>query len=117
MPFADNTFDFVICTSAFKNFSQPAGALSEMDCVLKPGGKAWISDLRRDVSDETISSFVRETMKARGLDGWFIRFTFRRMLRPRAHTAGQIEGLVSKTRFRKCDVRENPMDLEVLLEK
>lgn len=46
MPFPDETFDLIICRSAFKNFSQPIRALDEMHRVLKPGGKAVILDLR-----------------------------------------------------------------------
>jgi ubiquinone/menaquinone biosynthesis C-methylase UbiE len=35
MPFADNTFDFLLCRAAFKNFGQPVRALQEMCRVLK----------------------------------------------------------------------------------
>jgi len=45
MPFADASFDFVICTAAFKNFRDPVGAINEMHRVLKPGGEALIIDL------------------------------------------------------------------------
>jgi ubiquinone/menaquinone biosynthesis C-methylase UbiE len=38
MPFKDETFDFTFCQAAFKNFSEPVKALSEMYRVLKPGG-------------------------------------------------------------------------------
>jgi ubiquinone/menaquinone biosynthesis C-methylase UbiE len=58
MPFEDSMFDFAVCTSSFKNFSEPLGALEEIYRVLKPGAKAWINDLRRDVSDRTIHDFV-----------------------------------------------------------
>jgi hypothetical protein len=30
MPLPDATFDFVVCTAAFKNFSNPLGALDEI---------------------------------------------------------------------------------------
>src|SRR5262245_22468849 len=48
MPFADAAFDFIVCTAAFKNFSDPIGALDEMHRVLRPGGAASIIDLRKD---------------------------------------------------------------------
>src|ERR1700747_3794031 len=35
MPFADNTFDLILCRAAFKNFSQPLEAMNEMHRVLK----------------------------------------------------------------------------------
>src|SRR5207247_5182412 len=38
MPFADGSFDLVVCQAAFKNFSQPRRALDEMHRVLRVGG-------------------------------------------------------------------------------
>src|SRR5580658_4790714 len=37
MPFANGSFDFVLCRAAFKNFSQPLWALKEMHRVLDFG--------------------------------------------------------------------------------
>lgn len=117
MPFENEKFDFLICTSAFKNFSEPLKALNEMYRVLKPEGKAWISDLRRDVSNETIDSFVHDTMKVKGLAGIFMKYTFKHTLRPRALTGAQFKELVAKTPFKKVEIKENSIDLEVLLAK
>src|SRR5712692_4133341 len=50
MPFPDESFDFVVCRAAFKNFSDPVNALGEIHRVLKPDGKASIYDLRKDAS-------------------------------------------------------------------
>src|SRR5579871_3701365 len=47
MPFEDASFDVVVCRAAFKNFSDPRGAIDEMHRVLKPGGRASIFDLRK----------------------------------------------------------------------
>lgn len=117
MPFENEKFDFLICTSAFKNFSEPLKALNEMHRVLKRGGKAWISDLRRDVSNETIDNFVSDTMKIKGLAGIFMKYTFKQTLRPRALTGAQFKELVARTPFTKIEITENAMDLEVLLHK
>jgi ubiquinone/menaquinone biosynthesis C-methylase UbiE len=117
MPFENEKFDFLICTSAFKNFSEPLKALNEMHRVLKRVGKAWISDLRRDVSNETIDGFVSDTMKIKGLAGIFMKYTFKQTLRPRALTGAQFKELVARTPFTKIEITENAMDLEVLLHK
>ena len=117
MPFEDGSFDFLMCTSSFKNFSEPQRALNEMYRVLKVGAKGWISDLRHDVSDTTINGFVKNEMKMRGLAGALMRYSFRRMLRPRALTQAQFEELISRTPFKKATITENEMELEVLLEK
>src|SRR6516164_708630 len=45
MPFESDSFDFIYCRAAFKNFSQPVQALDEMYRVLTPGGKAVIYDM------------------------------------------------------------------------
>jgi ubiquinone/menaquinone biosynthesis C-methylase UbiE len=117
MPFENEKFDFLMCTSSFKNFSEPIEAMNEMYRVLKPGGKAWISDLRRDVSNETIDSFVQDTMKVKGLAGTFMKYTFKHTLRPRALTAAQFKELIAKTPFTKVEITQNAIDLEVLLHK
>lgn len=38
LPFANESFDLVVCQAALKNFTQPVEALAEMRRVLKPGG-------------------------------------------------------------------------------
>ena len=39
MPFDSDSFDLIVCRAAFKNFSEPVRALTEMYRVLKPGRK------------------------------------------------------------------------------
>ena len=43
MPFSDSSFDFVVCSAAFKNFSNSIGALDEIHRIPKPGGQASIT--------------------------------------------------------------------------
>jgi ubiquinone/menaquinone biosynthesis C-methylase UbiE len=45
MPFPKDSFDFLLCRAAFKNFADPVGALQEMCRVLRPGGTALLIDL------------------------------------------------------------------------
>jgi ubiquinone/menaquinone biosynthesis C-methylase UbiE len=59
MPFADRSFDFVVCMAAFKNLSDPVGALDEIHRVLVPGGRASIYDLRKDATPDEIATEVR----------------------------------------------------------
>lgn len=59
IPFADETFDFTFCQTAFKNFSEPVKAITEMYRVLKPKGLAAIVDLRRDAPPEEIEQEIK----------------------------------------------------------
>ena len=58
MPFADNSFDLLVCRAAFKNFSEPVKALKEMHRVLRSGGSGVIIDLRRDTPMSAIREYV-----------------------------------------------------------
>ena len=60
MPFSAESFDFVTCTAAFKNFPDPVAALDEIHRVLRPGGHASIFDMRKDAPREAIDQEVRE---------------------------------------------------------
>ena len=39
MPFAERSFDLIVCQAAFKNFSRPGEAISEMHRVLRMGAQ------------------------------------------------------------------------------
>ena len=116
MPFGNETFDFLLCRAAFKNFSEPVRALAEMHRVLKPGGQALIIDLRGDASREAIDQAVA-TMRLGAVNGFITRLTFRFMLLKRAYTKAGFERLVSQTEFRHAEIREDLIGLEVALAK
>jgi ubiquinone/menaquinone biosynthesis C-methylase UbiE len=112
MPFEAESFDFVVCRAAFKNFSEPVGALGEMHRVLKPGGTALVIDLRPDASPEALAAHV----DGMGL-GWFsrllTRWTFKHMLLKRAYTQAQFRDMAAQTPFGGCEIREGSIGLEV----
>ena len=57
-PFADESFDFLLCRAAFKNFSESLLAVREMYRILKKRGRGIIIDLRRAASQKSINEFV-----------------------------------------------------------
>ncbi len=116
LPFADESFDFLICRAAFKNFTEPVRALEEMHRVLKPGGKALIIDLRRDASMESISEAV-EGMNVNALNAFITKLTFRYMLLKRAYTRCEFVEMISHTKFSGVQIEENLIGLEILLSK
>jgi ubiquinone/menaquinone biosynthesis C-methylase UbiE len=115
-PFADDTFDFLLCRAAFKNFSDPLGAVREMYRVLKKGGRAVIIDLRRDASPKSVNDMVDQL----GM-GWasriFTKLTFRCMLLKRAYTRSEFETFIAQTEFHRADIQETPTGLEITLRK
>lgn len=117
MPFGDDTFDFIVCRAAFKNFSRPITALDEMHRVLKPGGRALILDLRGDVSREAVEKHVREDLGLTGFNVLITRWVFEFMLIKRAYTKDAFRQLVSKSRFKTCEIQESGISLEVWLKK
>ncbi len=116
MPFAENSFDFVVCRAAFKNFSEPVKAIAEMHRVLRPGAKGVIGDLRRDASMLDITNYV-DSMGVNVVNGLFIKFTFRFMLLPRAYTADEFRQMLSRVPFPRTWIEDVPVGLEVWFEK
>jgi ubiquinone/menaquinone biosynthesis C-methylase UbiE len=116
MPFPDETFDFVVCTAAFKNFTDPVGALNEIHRVLKPGGKASIFDLRKDAPWKAIDEEVRG-MKLSRLNALLTKFTFRTVLLKTAYTNEALRRIVSESRFAKGEIRLDGIGFELRLAK
>src|SRR5262245_48869646 len=116
MPFAADSFDFIICKAAFKNFAEPIEALNEMHRVLKSSGHALIGDLRPDASSEAIQAEVKKM----GL-GWFnslvTRLIFRYSLIKRAYSQEQFGQMASESEFGTCAIKEGLIGLEVTFSK
>jgi ubiquinone/menaquinone biosynthesis C-methylase UbiE len=116
MPFGPDSFDFIVCRAAFKNFSESIQALNEMHRVLKPGDKALIFDLRPDASPEAINAEVQSM----GL-GWFnsllTKLTFKYMLLKTACSREQFRQMASQTPFKSCEISEDGIGLAVTLTK
>jgi len=112
MPFADNSFDFVYCSAAFKNFSEPIRALDEMYRILRPGGEAMIADLRKDASIDEIDRYVRQSGRS-WLDGWMTKLVFRHVLLKRAYTRDEFNQMAEQSRFGACRINSASIGFEV----
>jgi ubiquinone/menaquinone biosynthesis C-methylase UbiE len=116
MPFPSDSFDFIVCRAAFKNFADPVGALREMHRVLRPGGEALVIDMRRDASNTAIDEAVAE-MKVGRMDAFFIRAVFKLSLRRRAYARADFVDMAKATPFGAAEIGEAPLGFEVRLRK
>jgi len=116
MPFEANSFDFIVCCAAFKNFTEPVHALEEMHRVLRPGGKAMILDLRPDASSAAIDAEVKRMNQ-----GWFnsrlTKLVFKYMLVKRAYSQEKFRQMAAQTSFKTCDIQEESIGMSVWLTK
>jgi len=116
MPFADDTFDFLLCRAAFKNFGQPVRALQEMCRVLKPGGRGLLIDLRRDAPQASVDHHV-DGMGLGAVNKVVTKLVFRLMLLKTAYTRQQFEHMLAQTAFRTTDIREVDIGFEIEMTK
>jgi ubiquinone/menaquinone biosynthesis C-methylase UbiE len=116
MPFANESFNFLLCRAAFKNFSEPQRALEEMHRVLRPGGQALIIDLRGDASQKSINKAVSD-MHLGTVNEILTKLAFRFMLLKRAYTKNEFERMISGTKFSAPEIQENLLGFEILLSR
>lgn len=116
LPIQDDSYDFVVCRAAFKNFGEPVRALQEMCRVLKPGGQALIIDLSGDASPEAMNREV-DRMKLTRLNRILTRIIFKTVLIKRAYSKSDFERMLKETAFRSVTVDEVGVILEVKMIK
>jgi ubiquinone/menaquinone biosynthesis C-methylase UbiE len=116
MPLADDAFDAVVCIAAFKNFTDPLGAINEMHRVLRPGGEAAIFDLRKDASRQAIDAEVRG-MHLSAWNSFVTRWTFELLLLKRAYSRDDLERMAGQSRFTQREVALDGIGLELRLRK
>ena len=115
MPFADGSFDLVVCQAAFKNFSRPVQALDEMYRVLRNGGTAVIQDMSGDVTRADIGQEVQR-MQLGPLNAFMTRRALLG-LRRRAYTKEQFARLAAASAFAGCEITTGGIGMEVRLSK
>ena len=116
MPFDAETFDFIVCKAAFKNFQEPVKALDEMRRVLKKGGRALIIDLRPDASPQAIDKYV-DNMGSSKINTFLTKWAFRLMLLKRAYSKDTFAEFIAKSQFNQGEIHESLLGLEIWLNK
>ena len=116
LPFEDDCFDFVICTAAFKNFTRPVQALSEMYRVLRSQGKVLVIDLRHDASREEINEEV-EKMGLNWINTMLTKGAFSQLLLKNAYTERQMHEFLSEAGIPQSRIQSVGIGFELWMEK
>lgn len=116
LPLGDASVDVVVCRAAFKNFSRPLQALSEMRRVLRPGGTALVIDLRRDVPMAAIKQYV-DGQGHGWLTRWLMMLVFRTSLIKRAYTLDDIRRMAREAGWAEPRIETTPIGFEAWLLK
>ncbi len=117
MLLAGDLFDFIVCSAAFKNFSEPVQAMDEMFRVLKPGGTALIIDLRPDASIAEIETHIRKDLALTGINFLLTNWAFQSMLLKRAYPEDKIRQFASQSKFKSCTIDEDGIGMNIYMEK
>jgi len=116
MPFPAESFDYVVCVAAFKNFTEPVAAINEMHRILKPNGCASIYDLRKDADPGQIDAEVVHmglSMVSRVVTSLIFRYGLLRM----AYTSEQMRRMAERSRFGGCEVADAGIGFEARFTK
>jgi ubiquinone/menaquinone biosynthesis C-methylase UbiE len=116
LPIQNDSYDFLLCRAAFKNFGEPVRALQEMWRVLKPGGRGLIIDLKGDASPQEISRQV-DGMGLSMMNRILTKLAFKTMLLKRAYTKQQFQQMLAETKFEKVEIIETGFGLEISMTK
>ena len=110
VPFRDNTFDFIISSGSLHHWKEPVKVINEVYRVLKTDGEALIDDVRKNASKEEMDKIAKK------IDSFIMRWGLRHSIKE-AYTKDEIIELLSETEFKKGEVKENPIGLEICLKK
>ena len=116
MPFPNESFDFLLCRAAFKNFADPVGALKDMCRVLRPGGTALLIDLSRDAQPHEVSRAVDE-MGLSTVNRALTKLAFRTVLIRSAYSRSEFEEMLAQTAFSHVEISCDGFGFEITMKK
>ena len=106
MPFEDNSFDAVFTTGSLHEWSDPLSTFEEMWRVLKPKGRLFVSDLRRDML-APVRWFIWLTTRPKGIRPGFVTSL------SAAYTPDELETLIANTDIESCSISGSLFGLQL----
>ena len=106
IPFADSEFNAVFSNGSLHEWSKPIDAFNEIHRVLKPAGRFFISDLRRDMFF-VVRWFLFINTKPRAIRPGFVTSI------EASYTPAELRELVASSRLAGAVVRANPIGIEM----
>jgi ubiquinone/menaquinone biosynthesis C-methylase UbiE len=103
IPFGDSYFDAVISTNSLHVWSRPGDVFNEIYRVLRPGGKYFISDLRRDMSPLMKWFVLLQPGNVRSAE---MRSGFISSVNA-SYTLAEIQDMLAETRFQGWRAEQN----------
>lgn len=107
IPFPDNSFDYVLSLASLHHWRAPDLVLEEIYRVLKPGGKTWIYDVRREMAEEELErirqrvpALVRPFFELGAMGSWRAAFT-----------EDQIRDVASSSPFLQAEIQPLVVDI------
>lgn len=107
MPFEDNTFDAVFSNGSLHEWEFPENVFNELYWVLKPGGKLFVSDLRRDMYP-LMKMLIKLSTKPKEMVPGFITSL------NASYTIEEIKEILGKTKMNDYEVKKDPVGLSVV---
>ena len=106
LPFEDNAFDAVFTSRSLHEWLNPCAIFTELWRVVKPGGKLYVSDLRRDLS-RSACNFLEQRVNSD-----VIRETLRASIGA-AYTMAEVTAILNRAELAGCEVVETSFGLRV----
>ena len=113
IPFGDNHFDLIMSTLSFHHWASPEEGFKEIFRTLKPGGEAWIYEIRKDVPKEAKLQIQKSY-------GWFLTFIILYVVR--LHSAVKLQRFqelhtLTELGFSRIEIEERGLTLKLRLLK